>query len=301
MHHLEREEFLRLRFMFLWALLGFQAGFLNTFGFLQSERFVSHMTGIGTQVGMAMSGYRWLYAIELMMIPVFFVAGSFFSSVLTAVRLDNERPPRYGLVMLMLPLALFIGLLLAATGVFGDVDTSIWGQGKFALIFLLSAICGTQNGCFATMTKGQIRTTHLTGISTDLGTDLARAWFSKLNPKEARLIRRTNFTRLGTFAAFATGAVLSVYLTLAWHHWALVVPLLTSLAVFVAVRRFSRARRAASHLVMKTRPLRISLGAKAHDSTLAANQQWTFDKLAMSSEQSESLRGIKTSDSVRKL
>jgi uncharacterized membrane protein YoaK (UPF0700 family) len=40
--------------MLLWLLSAFKAGFINSSGFLLSGKYVSHVTGFGTQVGMAM-------------------------------------------------------------------------------------------------------------------------------------------------------------------------------------------------------------------------------------------------------
>lgn len=241
MHRLEREDFLRTRFIFLWSILGLQAGYINSFGFLVSERFVSHMTGIGTQVGFSMSQVDWLRAFELLLIPIFFIFGSFVSSTMTSVKIDNGQKPHFGKVMLLLPCIIAVSLVLAEMGVLANYEESIWSQGKFALIFLLSFVCGMQNGCFATMTKGQIRTTHLTGISTDLGTDLARVLFGNLSDEERRLLNRTNICRVSTFMSFAFGAVISVYATDKWHYTALLVPLFTSLAVYFSVTLFSQA------------------------------------------------------------
>jgi uncharacterized membrane protein YoaK (UPF0700 family) len=87
------------------------------------------------------------------------------------------------------------------------------------------------------MTKGQIRTTHLTGISTDIGTDLARQWFGRPTAKEARMIRLTNISRIATFGSFAFGSIVSVLISRHLEFLSLAVPLATSISVFVAVRR----------------------------------------------------------------
>jgi uncharacterized membrane protein YoaK (UPF0700 family) len=45
MYRLEKHEFVKSPYLLLWSLLGFQAGYINAFGFLACGRYVSHLTG----------------------------------------------------------------------------------------------------------------------------------------------------------------------------------------------------------------------------------------------------------------
>jgi uncharacterized membrane protein YoaK (UPF0700 family) len=239
MYRLEREEFLQGSFIALWATLGFQAGFINSFGFLSSGRFVSHVTGFGTQVGLALGKGDLAFAIEMFSLPLFFILGAFLSGVLTSARLEKGLRPRYDLVTLFLPIAVLVLMVAGHLGLFGVFGEELSNFRDFVLLFALSFACGVQNGCFATMTKGQIRTTHLTGISTDIGTDLARSLFGKPTPQEARLIRLTNWTRVATFAFFGLGGVVSILISPHLQFLSLMVPLATSMIVFFSVRKVS--------------------------------------------------------------
>ena len=236
MYRLEREDFVQARYMVLWSVLGFQAGFINAFGFLACGRYVSHVTGFGTQVGLALGEQKLLFAFELLGFPVFFVLGSFLSSLLTSVRIEQGKRPYYDAVTIFLPLAILILLVLGQQGLFGVFGEQLIFARDFVLLYSLSMICGAQNGCFATMTKGQIRTTHLTGISTDIGTDLARVWFGKLEGRELELTRRTNFNRILTFASFALGSVASIFMAPTLEYSALIAPLVTSTLVALGIR-----------------------------------------------------------------
>ncbi|MEZ4814279.1 MAG: YoaK family protein [Bdellovibrionota bacterium] len=240
MYRLEREDFLRSRYIVLWALLGFQAGFINSFGFFACGRFVSHVTGMGTQVGLALGERNWLLSLELMLIPIFFILGSFLNGVFTSAKIDKNLKPNYDRIMLIMPIVLFLIVLLGAKGLLSDLSTSTVSQGSLFLAFLLSALCGLQNACFATLTKGQIRTTHLTGMSTDFGTDLARSFFGRLSPFEAKMLRRINFSRFATFVSFAFGAVISVSVSSHYFYLALAIPAIFSLAVYFAVSKITR-------------------------------------------------------------
>lgn len=234
MYRLEREDFLKSPLIYLWSILGFQAGFINAFGFLACGRYVSHVTGIGTQIGLAMGENKWWLAIELIGFPISFILGAFFSGFFTSARLEKGYKPRYDLVTLTLPFIIGTVMVMGWNGVFGDFGEPLVNTRDFVLLFTLSFACGMQNGCFATMTKGQIRTTHLTGISTDIGTDFARLFFGKLNKVERELVIRANVSRITTFFGFSAGSIISVITTEHIHYFALSVPLLSSVMIYLA-------------------------------------------------------------------
>lgn len=235
MYRLERDEFLSYPLIGLWSVLGFQAGFINSFGFLACGRFVSHVTGFGTQIGGALAGHEISLAVELLGFPFFFISGSAFSGALTSARIDRGLKPCYELVAALLPLALFSATLAGAYGVFGKFGADFKSARDFLLLYSLTFMSGMQNGCFATMTKGQIRTTHLTGIATDIGTDLSRLLFGRLDSAEKRLVKRANISRFVTFVSFAIGAILSVMATQMIEYMALLIPAMTATSVAIIV------------------------------------------------------------------
>ncbi len=233
MYRLEREEFLKFPLVGLWPVLGFQAGFINAFGFVACARYVSHVTGFGTQIGVSLGEAQFWTAFELFGFPASFIAGAYLNGLLTSARVERGMRPRYELVTLILPLILASILVLGELGFLGAFNAVANQWHDFILLYSLSFTCGLQNACFATLTKGQIRTTHLTGISTDLGTDLARIHFGTLDPAELKLARRANLSRIATFVFFSLGSVLSVALSRSMGYTALVIPI--SIALFVAV------------------------------------------------------------------
>ncbi len=239
MYRLEREQFLEFPVILLWPLLGFQAGFINSFGFLACGRYVSHVTGFGTQIGISVAQNQWLIAFELLGFPLFFIFGAFFSGFFTCARRERGLKPRYDLITLFLPLIILLISFLGIAGVFSPFgeDLRVWRD--FILLYTLSFACGLQNGCFATLTKGQIRTTHLTGISTDIGTDFARMYFGKLSDLELKLVKKANLSRISTFLAFALGSIFSVTTTQKFHYIALFVPFATSIVVYLGVAALS--------------------------------------------------------------
>ena len=111
----------------------------------------------------------------------------------------------------------------------------------FIYLALLSFVCGAQNACFSTLTSGQIRTTHLTGLSTDFGTDLAMIWNGTLPQEERELLKQKNSMRASVFYSFTMGAVLSAMMDNYLRHWSLVIPMVTSSCV-AGVFIFARGR-----------------------------------------------------------
>lgn len=241
MYRLERTDFVKPKYISLWSTLGFQAGFINAFGFLAFGRYVSHVTGFGSQIGVALANQNPWLALELLGFPLSFMFGAFLSGCFTIAKVERGRKPRYDWITLAMPLLIGAMMILGQIGVFGSFGEQLVRQRDFALLFLLSFVCGLQNGCFATLTKGQIRTTHLTGISTDIGTDFARMWFGKLTAEERKLTWMTNISRISTFSFFAFGSIVSVMCSNWLGHFALVVPFITSSVVYVTVVVMSRA------------------------------------------------------------
>jgi uncharacterized membrane protein YoaK (UPF0700 family) len=238
MYRLDREEFLKFRLISLWSMLGFQSGFINAFGYLACGRFVSHVTGFGTQIGVSLAEDFWM-AMEFMGFPLSFMFGAFVSGLITSARLERGLKPRYDIMTLAIPFVVLIIAILGYQNVFGQFGEGLIFQRDFGLLFALSFVCGAQNGCFATLTKGQIRTTHLTGISTDIGTDFARMWFGKLNPQEHEMAKRANITRMSTFVFFSLGSIVSVYTSRQFEYIALLVPVFTAVVAYISVRKIS--------------------------------------------------------------
>src|SRR6185295_11610107 len=90
----------------LWYGLAFQAGAINAGGFLSTHSFVSHITGVGTSVGVEVASHNLLTALELLTIPLSFLFGAMVSSYLIDRRKALGKSPLYvpvmGLIWLLL-------------------------------------------------------------------------------------------------------------------------------------------------------------------------------------------------------
>lgn len=233
-HTLEREDFLQNKYAWIWVVLAFQAGFINSFGFLVCGRYVSHVTGFGTQIGISLAQSDVLGALIMLATPIIFMLGAFTSSLFTLTRIEKGLLPRYDIVTGIMPIILFWFAFVGDEKVTTQISNLALATNiHLPHLFSLSFFCGMQNGCFATMTKGQIRTTHLTGISTDLGSDLARMLGAKLPAHELKQLIKLNSMRAFTFISFAVGAIISTWISLKYENRALIIPALTATLVFI--------------------------------------------------------------------
>lgn len=231
MDALEPKEYVRNQYIILWGLLAFQAGCINSLGFLACHRFVSHVTGFGTQVGISLGDGKYRYALELFSAPLCFIFGAWFSGFLTVARRSRGLTPRYDIVSLLIPVVMFLLMIGGIRGYFGIFGGPLSFSQDVVLLSSLTFLCGMQNACFATLTKGHIRTTHLTGISTDIGTDLALTLHGQLSSEEKQLAIRRNIIRLVSFSSFSLGASISAIIDSNLHYWSFLIPMSTSLIV----------------------------------------------------------------------
>lgn len=189
-----------------WKVLALQAGSLNVFGFLAAHHFVSHTTGFASNFALSFHRGEFFESIVSLLLPLSFLAGSFVCGVFTEVRRKKNLAPMYIIPLIITAILL---LLIYTAGLFdfwspfGRVVTS----SKDMLI--LAIICfsmGMQNALFTTVSGGIIRTTHLTGLTTDLGIELAENIFLK-----KKILSDRNRFRIGLIFFFIIGTLGGIY------------------------------------------------------------------------------------------
>ena len=199
-----------LKVIMNWHLLTFNAGCINAGGFLATGKFVSHVTGFATFFGVDFVDDRPESALGILSVPIFFLLGAFISGIFVDRPLQLKRRPRFDYVMGLSAICLFLAagggmVFLAHLGRFGEL---IRLDQVYILLALLCLACGLQNGAITTSTGSSIRTTHLTGITTDLGLGLARLVTHRRQSKQFNQEVRSNLFRLGTIAAFVAGSAM---------------------------------------------------------------------------------------------
>lgn len=155
----------------LGGLLAFVAGAANAGGFLAIQRYTSHMTGIVSELAdNLVLGNIYLSAAGLTALLAF-TAGAATTAVLVNWARRRHLHSEYAFsLMLEAVLLLLFGLLGANLNALIDLFLP-------ATVLVLSFIMGLQNAIVTKISKAEIRTTHMTGIVTDLGIELGRLFY----------------------------------------------------------------------------------------------------------------------------
>lgn len=154
-----------------WALggiLAFVAGAVNAGGFLAGQRYTSHMTGIISgiaddlvisEIGIVLAGIAFLIS---------FVSGAAVTAVLVNWA---RRKPLHSEFALSLCLEAVLLLLFGVLGYSLNILVEVFVP---TTILVLCFVMGLQNAIMTKISKAEIRTTHMTGIVTDIGIELGR-------------------------------------------------------------------------------------------------------------------------------
>lgn len=222
--------------------MAFQAGILNIGGFMACHRFVSHVTGFATFFGHEFSQGKFRNAFGMLMVPLFFLLGVMLSGFLVDIRLRLHKKPKYYIsfgVIFFLTLFVAIGGILGRLGSFGE---SLESSQDYTLLIVLCLICGIQNGTITTVSKSVIRTSHLTGITTDLGIGLVRLLNHKKAPCDFENERNANLMRLGIIFFFGLGSIIGGFAFLGFGHKGFLLPVITSGVLFFTMVYFQLLR-----------------------------------------------------------
>lgn len=207
-----------------WFLLSFLAGNVNAGGYLACARFVTHVTGFATLFGIDFANGDFDKAIGILSVPAFFLMGAMLSAYLIDRRFHRGHAPRYAFVMALVALCLVTAALVGHMKLFGEFGEPPRLKHDYFLLALLCMASGLQNAAITTSSGAAIRTTHLTGITTDLAIGLVRA--GSLRDKADRYTRemRENWLRIGTIASFMVGSVVGVYTFQRSHYLGFLLP-----------------------------------------------------------------------------
>ncbi len=203
--------------VFHWFLLSLSGGFINAGGFLATGRFVTHVTGFATLFGTDLASDQIRAAFGILSVPVFFLLGAFIAGLLIDRPIHRKKKPHFDWVMGLCGLCLF----LAAGGNLFSVENfgeSFGLEHNYALLVLLCLASGLQNAAITSSSGKSVRTTHLTGLTTDLGLGLARIFSFDLNEKPLQAEVRANYLRIGSIVSFILGSALgaAVFLKLGY-------------------------------------------------------------------------------------
>ena len=183
------------------GILAFVAGAITAGGFLAVHRYTSHMTGIVSSVaddlvlgsvGLALAGLVSLAA---------FVAGAITTTLLISWARRQELRSKYALALLL------EAALLLVFGLVGANLTSFASLLVPTAVLLLCFIMGLQNAIVTKISNAEIRTTHMTGVITDLGIELGKLFYMNRQDRPLEFRVRANRIKLRLYATLLSAFV----------------------------------------------------------------------------------------------
>jgi uncharacterized membrane protein YoaK (UPF0700 family) len=187
------------------GLLACVAGMVNVVGYLGFEhQAVTHLTGTTSLLGAAIATGDTRAILHLLGVAVAFTLGAALSGMIiqdNTLRLGR----RYGVVLTIESVLLFVAIFL-------------FKQQQIAGALLAAMACGLQNAMATTFSGSVVRTTHLSGMFTDLGIGLGHFVRGMALPT-----RRLALSAL-IISSFFTGSVIGAWLFGHLGYDALAVP-----------------------------------------------------------------------------
>ncbi len=244
-----RDRIRQNRALFERAVLAFilpgVAGAINASGFFAVGLYTSHMTGHVGRIGDELaSGHFWL-ATRAMIWVASFLCGAMIATFLVLYGKRHDRRPWWR------PLLLECVLLF----VFATVSVGAEHRAHVNSLQMTALLCfamGLQNALVTKLSGARIRTTHMTGVTTDVGIEIARAldlWHQRTHGLgladrlgELPSLRRSPELKalrmhIAVLGSFLVGATVGPACYLLVGHIAMLVPcaMLAALAAFDGV------------------------------------------------------------------
>ena len=238
----------------LGGILAFVAGAVNAGGFLLVSMFTSHMTGFASMLAdnIVLGNVKLVLGAASALLA--FTAGAAFTAVLVNWSRHHWMRSEYALPLLVEAVLLLL---------FGLLGGTLDRQTPFAVpltLLVLAFTMGLQNALVSKVSLSQIRTTHMTGVITDLGIELGKLlyWNRANMPLQAHVrANRSKLRLLSTLLGmFVTGGLVGAlgfkYVGFIW-----VVPLALALLALSLPPLFAdlrRTRRLRARLARLARP-----------------------------------------------
>jgi uncharacterized membrane protein YoaK (UPF0700 family) len=216
----------------LGATLAFVAGAMNAGGFVAVRQYTSHMTGIVSAMADHLASGARALAVAGLAALLAFTAGAACSAIL--VNFGRRR----GLRSVFAAPLLLEAVLLLAFGLLGARLSSTSALSAPVTVLLLCFIMGLQNALVTKLSYGEMRTTHVTGIVTDIGIELGKMAYWNRSAPGARAPVRADKARLAGLAALGASFFAGAFggaLAFAQAGYVATVPLAAILVALAAV------------------------------------------------------------------
>ena len=178
-------------------MLSFVAGIVNISGVMALKVLTTNITGHFAFFAEEIALQQYSFAMVSILYIVSFLLGAFVSNLL--IEIFNRRNASFSYVS---PMTLEI-ILLSAVALLGTAHFDV----RLIAAVLLFAM-GLQNALVTKVSNSVVRTTHLTGLFTDLGIELSQLLFQKSNKLNFRKLTQSIGLKLSIILCFFLGCLL---------------------------------------------------------------------------------------------
>jgi uncharacterized membrane protein YoaK (UPF0700 family) len=202
-------------------MLAFAAGAVNGTAFLACRRFVTHVTGTVSRIGLDV-GVSWTLVVDYLIVLVCFIAGAAASVIAIDGRRHRGKRALWAAPLTIVATILACIAVAGHLGLFGSFGGTVEQPIDFFLLSILAFAMGLQNAAVAATTGLAVRTTHMTGPATDLGIHLGTAYYAHGEARRSAL--RGVVLRGGKIVSFALGGVAAFALARPFGFLAFIMP-----------------------------------------------------------------------------
>lgn len=223
-------------------VLAFVAGAINAGGFLAVQQYTSHVTGMVSALADNLALGHLGLVVDGIVGVLAFLLGAICCAVMVNFARRKAMASEYALPLLL------EAVLILCFGLMGARLAQFEGLLVPFTVVLLCFIMGLQNAVVTKLSNSVIRTTHMTGIVTDLGIEIGKLiyWNRSVDVGPRVLADRDRMAVLaGLLASFLTGGIAGAF---GFHSlgYASTVPLAFVLAAMALVPTIDDLRNAAT-------------------------------------------------------
>jgi len=212
------------------GLLSSVAGALNAVGFLIAGSFTANMTGNISAFADLLADGAFLIAFSFLGLVIAFIGGAGIAAL--AIQAGERRKLR-SIYALAIAAEAIILLLIGTAFVMSSAT-----EHETFLVIVLSFVMGLQNAVTTLISRARVRTTHVSGMATDIGIELA----ALAGDEKARLDATPKlWLHSLTLACFTLGGLCGALLFQFVGSWIFIVA--AALLLLIAVPETLRAHR----------------------------------------------------------
>jgi uncharacterized membrane protein YoaK (UPF0700 family) len=212
------------------GLLSSVAGALNAVGFLIAGSFTANMTGNISAFADLLAGGAFLIAFSFLGLVIAFIGGA--GMVALAIQAGERRKLR-SIYALAITAEAIILLLVGAAFVMSSP-----AEHETFLVIVLSFVMGLQNAVTTMISRARVRTTHVSGMATDIGIELAALAGDEMARRDAT---PKLWLHSLTLACFTVGGLCGALLFQFVGSWIFIIA--ATLLLLIAVPEALRAHR----------------------------------------------------------